>query len=114
MGVLTEIQTVSDFSEIKENLTKVGFAYHLCELIDGLCPENQEHPLIFDLFKQSLERLNNEEDIPGIIHEFEIELLTKLGFYNRLEPSVNFNSSTFIENLLERKLKSKNLFAKLS
>src|SRR5579859_8022976 len=41
MPVLTEITTKESFSDIKQDLQKIGFAYHLCELVDGLCPEGQ-------------------------------------------------------------------------
>src|SRR4051812_23196058 len=35
--VLVEVQSHTNYSEIKSDLNKVGFAYHICELIDGLC-----------------------------------------------------------------------------
>jgi len=41
MHVLTEAVSTESFSSIKADLTKVGFAYHICELVDGLCPEGQ-------------------------------------------------------------------------
>src|SRR5690349_12925667 len=43
MHVLTEVKMIDDHSKIKKDFTKVGFAYHLCELVDGLCPEEQEN-----------------------------------------------------------------------
>src|SRR5579859_2940888 len=52
--VLTEAQMINSFSEIKDNLIKIGFAYHICELIDGLCPEGQEQASIFALFLTTL------------------------------------------------------------
>src|SRR5258708_113264 len=47
--LLTEVQSIESFSNIKQDLKKVGIAYHICELIDGLCPENQEQRQIFFL-----------------------------------------------------------------
>src|SRR3990167_4660571 len=41
LPILTEAETIDSFQDIKNDLTKVGFAYHICELIDGLCAENQ-------------------------------------------------------------------------
>src|SRR5579863_7197321 len=55
--VLTEATMLDDFSMIKQDFGKVGFAYHLCELIDGLCPENQENRNVFDLLLKTLENL---------------------------------------------------------
>lgn len=108
LPILTEAEALEDFSEIKESLTKVGFAYHLCELVDGLCGENQENKKVFELLMDVLNRLSKEENV-DIIHEFEINLLVYLGFYRQSDYSQNFNSSIFIENLLERKLKSREL-----
>jgi DNA repair protein RecO (recombination protein O) len=112
--VLTEATALDNFSAIKEDLTKVGYAYHLCELIDGLCPENQENEIIFTLFKNTLQRLATDDDILHTLHEFEIELLTLLGYWNsNTRTSSNFNTHDFIESILERKLKSHNIFIKL-
>lgn len=109
LPILTEVETIEDFSQIKENLTKVGFAYHLCELIDSLCAENQENKTVFPLLLETLGRLSKEEDVVDIIHGFEIELLTDLGFYPRFRFIQNLNTQAFIEQILERKLKSKQL-----
>src|SRR5579862_3869711 len=56
-AILTEAKMLSDFSTIKGDLTKVGLAYHLCELVDGLCPENQENRNVFDLLQGTLAEL---------------------------------------------------------
>ena len=109
LPILTEAQTIEDFSLIKDSLIKVGFAYHICELVDGLCPENQENGRVFDLLSEVLFRLEHEEDIASVIHEFEVELLTILGYY---KPSWRFQSidtTSFIESILERRLKSKRI-----
>ena len=108
MPFLTEAQNLENFSNIKEDLAKVGFAYHICELIDGLCAENQENEEIFYLLQKTLRILSGECDPVSEIHGFEIELLTKLGFYKHSNLK-NFNTEAFIEQILERKLKSKQM-----
>lgn len=111
-ALLTEAQTIDNFSPIKNSLEKIGYAYHLCELIDGFCPENQENTKIFYLLKNIL--TNISIDNPVSIREFEIELLTTLGYWNRADMlTERFNIHNFMENILERKLKSYNIFAKL-
>ncbi|MDO8658581.1 MAG: DNA repair protein RecO [Candidatus Levybacteria bacterium] len=113
LPVLTEAETLEEFSIIKNDLTKIGFAYHLCELVNGLCAENEENFDVFRLFLNTLKRLSIEKDIASAIHEFEIELLTVLGFWPRYRSSQNLNTHYIIENILERPLKSKNIFSKL-
>lgn len=112
--ILIEAQTLGSFPSIKSNLIKIGFAYHICELIDGLCPDNQENAAVFDLFKSTLDYLTKEQDVVSIIHEFEVELLTILGFWSRNHIAKDLDTQYLIENILERKLKSKKLLIKLS
>ncbi len=112
LHILNEAQTIEDHSEIKEDLNKIGFAYHFCELIDGLCPENQEHEDVFDLFKKSLKELCEGNNLPEIVHGFEIELLTLLGFYPVGKSSIpTLNTTAYIEDILERRLKTRSLLS---
>lgn len=208
LPVLTEAQALEHFAPIKSDLIKIGFAYHICELVDSLCPDNQENRQVFFLLKGVLNNLSQgenpsidlvknampspqpspqmgegvigrlspqisgemsrtssvqiEDRIKGIpspiwgegprqgrggegravgdtyyassapqpltlhdkssnnneilttIHDFEVDLLSTLGYWDKSDAlSAQFDTHTFIENLIERKLKSRNLFAKL-
>ncbi len=138
--ILVEAQSKENFSTLKEDLHKVGLAYHICELIDGLCPEGQEHESVFELLKRTLvilspdgylgegspmyndagdsssfDKLTTQNDLVFIIHEFEVELLALLGYWRgSQEVAKTLDTQHMIENILERKLKSRNIFAKLS
>ena len=122
--ILTEAQTIESFSEIKGDLDRVGLAYHLCELVDGLCPEDQENPGVFVLLKNTLTLLTRleQEDEPQmqtqkkkIIREFEIDLLTRLGYWDTADTiTEHIDIDSFVENIMERKLKSKKIFSKLA
>lgn len=150
MHVLTEVKMLDDFPKIKQDFTKVGVAYHLCELVDGLCPEGQENSTVYFLLKNTLSRISQQDsvqtapnylqaeideytigtfgigvsDAPRVsytgdslkdtLHHFEIELLSELGYWNKSDPlSKNFDTHTLIETILERKLKSSNIFSKI-
>ena len=114
--IVTEAQTLEDFSPIKDNLEKIGYAYYICELINGLCPENQENRSVFFLLKNVLGKLAAEEDSCKLISYFEKDLLRILGFWQEaamLETPVSAKASagrqdsqTVMERLLERKLKT--------
>jgi DNA repair protein RecO (recombination protein O) len=114
LPLLTEVENINNFSEIKKDLGKVGFSYHLCELIDGLCAENQENEPVFNLLLKTLQSMSNTDDLPMIIHGFEIELLTLLGFYKPSNVSRDLDTETFIEQILERKLKTKRLLPRFT
>jgi recombinational DNA repair protein (RecF pathway) len=159
--VLTEAKMIEDFSPIKTDFAKVGLAYHLCELIDGLCPDNQENSKVFFLLRNFLTQLSQTDEVleeteahaaegnysylhaeiddytlgtygiavhdaPGLskvkasnylsftLQQFEIELLTELGYWNASDDLTrNFDTHDMIEAILERKLKSRKIFAKL-
>lgn len=105
--ILTEAQTLEDFLPIKNNLQKIGFAYYTCELVDRLCPENQENKNVFFLFKDTLYRLVNNYDNHSIVENFEDEFLVSLGFLPKF--SKLRDKQAFIEDILERKLTMRRL-----
>lgn len=111
MPILTEIEAKESFSDIKNDLTTIGFAYHLCELIDGLCPEGQENSSVFNLLLDVLRDLPTTEDLSGRIHEFEVALLTTLGYWSE-ETNIP-NTASLIERILERRLKTVRMLPKL-
>lgn len=132
MSVLTEIETVASFQPIKADLQKTGFAYHICELIDGLCPEEQENQQVFFLLLETLKKLSSVSDsavIPGamilhdensssdnivtIIHEFEVELLSLLGYWSSDEIFSSQQFERIVEGILERKLKALQIIPQL-
>jgi len=106
--VLTEANSMDNFQNIKGNLKKIGLAFHFCELIDGLCAENQENIVAFSLFRSTLNNLSLEDTDPEEVREnFETKLLSILGFLKSDTYPKNFNRTAFIEQILERKLKSR-------
>jgi len=145
-SILTEAKMLDDFSEVKENFDKVGLAYHLCELVDGLCPENQENRNIFFLLQKTLQKLSQQNNVytpqydsseidnytlgtyglavedasrrlihkDDLVQNFESTLLSELGYWDRQSVvSERFDTHDMIEDILERKLKSRSIFAKL-
>ena len=147
--VLTEVKMLDDFADIKKDIDKIGFAYHLCELIDGLCPEDQDNSNVFTLLKRTLHKLTHQESLfaiptkqseiedftlgtygvglndalpvarpktmkSHILDQFERALLAELGYWNKYDAvSQHFDTHAMIETILERKLKSRNIFSKL-
>ena len=65
------------------------------------------------LFKPGL---SNEENLPDIIYDFEINLLKLLGFHNiqNSDTTEKIDTQMLIEDLLERKLKTRQILPQLS
>lgn len=114
MPVLTEVESKESFPLLKKDLKRIGFAYHVCELIDGLCAENQENPDVFMLLGRTLRKLSKEENLKEIIYDFELELLRLLGFHTQSVPAVKVDTQSLIESILERSLKTKQMLHQLS
>lgn len=106
MPIVTEAQTVEDFSSIKDNLQKIGYAYYICELINGLCPDNQENRSVFFHLKSTLSNLAQTLDAYALVKKFEKELLAQLGFWSEVRLLQTQDSRTVMERLLERRLKT--------
>lgn len=106
MPLLTEAQTLEDFSAIKSNLNKIGYAYYICELINGLCADNQENRNVFFHLKSTLSELAKVLDARSLVKKFEKDLLTELGFWSEAKLLQIQDSQTVMERLLERKLKT--------
>jgi DNA repair protein RecO (recombination protein O) len=110
--ILTEVETITHYDAIKKDLRKIGLAYHICEIIDGLCAEGQENGSIFILLKKILSDIEQGGNVMQDMYDFEMDLLHQLGFYPKTETDKNFNPSYYIESLLERKLKARPLLHK--
>lgn len=103
---LTEAQVLNTFQSIRKNLDLVGLAFHVCEVVDGLCPEHQAHPKVYDLMLG----IFNELDY-GLIQTFEKNLLQELGYLSKEHQDID--TTLFIENILEKKLKTRRIIARL-
>jgi DNA repair protein RecO (recombination protein O) len=112
MPILTEVDTYNTFNELKTDLSKVGLAYHICELVDSLCPDNQENESVFSLLYGLFTQLGNTKEAGRLIHEFEINLLQELGYYSG-QDLAGSKASLFIETILERKLKARQILPHL-
>lgn len=103
--ILTEAAVLNTFPQIKKNLDVIGLAFHVCEVVDGLCPEHQSHPKVYGLMLEILNELDH-----GLIHAFEKNLLTELGYLPKEHKELD--TTLFIEKILERKLKTRRIISK--
>jgi len=106
MPIVTEAQTLEDFSGVKSDLQKIGYAYYICELINGLCADNQENRSVFFHLKSTLAALAQTSDALSLIKNFEKNLLIELGFWSEAKLLQTQDSQIVMERLLERKLKT--------
>lgn len=109
MPILTEVESLENYSILKKDLKRMGVAFYFCELIDSLCAENQENEEIFNLLHSALQTISKHEDLDLVSYRFELKLLKLLGFSNEAQVLEKEDMQNYIESILERKLKTKQI-----
>lgn len=112
MPILTEVETISHYSSLKSDLTRAGYAFYVCELVDGLLAEHQENRAAFHLLQGVLYDLETENDPRKRIKRFEQELIILLGFWPKEQVFVE-DSESFIEDIMEKKIKTKRIIPQI-
>ena len=114
LPVLTEASTIHSFPQIKKNLKKSGLAFYICELMNEFCAEHQENRSVFYLLEKTLRRLEEESEYKENIYEFELNLLTLLGFWPPKKELPSESTQFVIEGILEKRLKTKKILPLLA
>ncbi len=115
--ILTEVDLVDSYSGLKNNLTKVGIAYHYVELVDRLLAEGESNHRLYELLKKKLLKLAKVElEISSLREEvidFEIALLEDIGF--GLPEDLSQRSLVkHIESVIEKPLKSRKFLIQIA
>jgi len=101
---IIEVNVINSFPSWRVNLRSIGVAYYLCELVDRLTVDGQEHMAVFFVLLESL-KTNSSKKARQIILSFEKQLLNLLGF-GIPEKYLHDTESlkTYIEEITEKKI----------
>lgn len=113
--ILTEVQTIQVYREIRTDLNKVAFAYRIAEVIDRLCPEREDHYQVYLLCQKTLLQLNllQGDNLKSLVDDFILELLIELGYLPRKNLVKGEELERFLSEVMEKNLKSDSLLRKL-
>ncbi len=116
LDIMTEAYTVQTFPTLRKNLEKVAYAYNIVEIIDRLCAERQEHRNIFDLLISTLRKIdtNSDNNIKSITDDFIREILWDLGYLVKGKIIEGTQLHRFLEEVMEKSLKSNSLLNKVT
>lgn len=111
---VSEVIPIEVYEDIRTDLVRVSIAYYLCELVDNLLPERQEHRDVFVLLTNALENVRTipVHNVYKVSKTFTLELLWALGFLPHNKVLTGVKLQDFIETITERRIKSTH-FAKL-
>lgn len=109
MDIITEAQSIRSGSLLEKNSQKVAYAYCMCELIDQLLADHQEHTEVFVLLSDALKQLELRDDsvqLQSIMTDFTHELLWSLGFLPDTRHIPRSSMQSYIERITERRLRA--------
>lgn len=113
VGEATPLHT---FSGLRAHLPRVSHAYYLCELVDALLPERQEHRDVYTLLLGTLGMLNDmsQSDPLEISEQFALKLLRILGYLARDHALASGQIEPYIERIIEKRLRAPRILSQLS
>ncbi len=116
LDIITEVRSRNRVVQLQMDVQRVSYCYYLCELVDKLLPEQQEHQDVYVLLDKALEaidRADSNADREQHVTDFALELLWTLGFLPRSQTLSSPRLTTYIEQITERKMKTAALLTKL-
>lgn len=106
--ILTEVELLNSFQPLKKDLSTINKCFFICELVEKLCPYGQRHEDVFDLMLTTLEHLKNEPYESSVLFDFQVQLLSTLGFWDGKRKFRDTEDlKNFIESIIERKIKTR-------
>ncbi|MBI2268267.1 MAG: DNA repair protein RecO [Candidatus Blackburnbacteria bacterium] len=114
IDLITDVELKDGFSSWRKDLLRVGIAYHLCEVVNRLTVEGQEHREIFELLFDSLGSLAETDywQLHGLVYSFKVFVLQELGFLER-ERSAPGDIDRYIESIIDGPLRTKRFLKNL-
>lgn len=103
--LVTQAEMIEPYLALRENLLRTSYAYYVAELLDGFTQEQDAHPLMFTLLRETLTRLTAEPEtaLPVAVRFYELHLLALAGYQpqlfrcveceTELEPVTNYFSA---------------------
>lgn len=112
---VTEVSTLDMFQGLRKHLSRVTIAYYLCELVDRLLPERQEHTDVYSFLVDSFQSVDDGTYARGreFCEQRSLALLQMLGYIPDKHAMDFMEIQKFIEQIIGRRLNSHKLFTKI-
>ncbi len=115
LPVVIAASAKTNFKNLKNDLIKMGSAFYASELMLKMTADENPNQPAFELMLDFLEKLNNTNSIEHyqIIDEFALDLSSVLGFGRPQKIKSHLDVRSFIEQLIERNIKSESLLTSI-
>lgn len=109
LDIVSEASVVKDGSFESRNPGNVAYAYCICELVDQLLADHQEHHDVYADLTEALVRISHTDDPidwQDVMSTFIHKLLWSLGFLPNTRHLPSESLRVYVEGITERKLKT--------
>lgn len=104
MGIMTEAETVDDYTEIRSSMKKISLAYYFMEVAGKITHEGGESAGVFYLLSDFMNDLKTATRLKELRVNFVTKLLKQLGFWPK-DKDLPFPDEK-LEEILERQIHS--------
>lgn len=104
LDIMTEVEVVDNFSEVRKSLKKISLAYYLSEVIGKITHESEPNNTFFDLIYKTFEKLKTTKALRKLRIDFVISSLILLGFWP--EGGYMTDPDQELEGVIERRISS--------
>ncbi|HWA51972.1 MAG TPA: DNA repair protein RecO [Patescibacteria group bacterium] len=102
--ILSEIEILESFENIRKDLKKLTVAYYFCEVISKTTQEAEKHFEIYEILNKYFQELEFSKNLKQLRLNFVKEILINLGFWAFDKPMDN--PDAVLENVTERQINS--------
>ena len=88
LDVLTQVETVESFQELRDDLDRLSRALYCCELLDRFTEAHSENFALYRLLLDTLRRIGVRPDIDTAVRYYEMALLDAMGYRPELDECV--------------------------
>lgn len=104
IDLVTEVETIDQFEDIRSNLKKISMAYYLSEVIGRVTHDGEKNLELYEILDNYLNRLSSSSSLSKLRMEFLEEILIVLGFWPK--GMKMDNPDQVLEEVVERKINS--------
>ncbi|MFQ5858562.1 MAG: DNA repair protein RecO [Anaerolineae bacterium] len=91
LDIVTQAETLQSFRAVREDLSRIMYAYYIAELVDQFTEDRDENRRLFDLLLATLQALGETDDVRRTTRFFELRFLEAVGYRPQLFRCVQCN-----------------------
>lgn len=104
LDIMTEVEVVAQFNQIKTSLKRISLGYYLVEVVSKITNEGEFNKDLFDLIYNFLKNLTKTNKLKKLRLDFVLDLLVLMGYWDGREKLANPDEK--LSEIIERQITS--------